>query len=299
MLTCNLQGGLGNQLFQIFTTIAFSLKLSEGFFFQNKHQLTNDTDIQNGATIRYTYWETLLSTLKPFVKDLDKLPKLELYIKEQQFNYDPSILTNLLNSDKHLVKMLVGYFQSSKYFDNYRDQIIRLLKIPNKQLVTKAIHETNINFDNTISIHFRLGDYKKLPNIYPILTVEYYIKSINYVINQTPTNKKTAPNKTILYFCENTDHDDVLQIIHKLQHIFTELIFERADNMLSDWEQMLLMSLCYDNIIANSTFSWWAAYLNPNPCKTVCYPSEWFQSKTGNNTTDLCPEDWSVIDTSL
>jgi hypothetical protein len=292
MLTCNLQGGLGNQLFQIFTTIALSLKTNQSFFFINKHKLTSDTAAENGVTVRYSYWDTFLSNLKPFVKDQDKLPKLELCFKEQSFNYDPSILINLLNNQQR-VKMLVGYFQSSKYFDVYKDKIFQLLKISNKQLILKVLYENKINFDNTISLHFRIGDYKKFPEIYPILTTEYYINSINYVLSQT-TNKNKS-QKSILYFCEDDDFNDVLQIIIQLQHIYTDLIFERAENTLSDWQQLLLMSLCKDNIIANSTFSWWAAYFNPNPCKTVCYPETWFHSVTGNNTLDLCPEDWTSI----
>jgi hypothetical protein len=292
MLTCNLQGGLGNQLFQIFTTIALSLKTNQSFFFINKHKLTSDTAAENGVTVRYSYWDTFLSNLKPFVKDQDKLPKLELCFKEQSFNYDPSILINLLNNQQR-VKMLVGYFQSSKYFDVYKDKIFQLLKISNKQLILKVLYENKINFDNTISLHFRIGDYKKFPEIYPILTTEYYINSINYVLSQT-TNKNKS-QKSILYFCEDDDFNDVLQIIIQLQHIYTDLIFERADNTLSDWRQLLLMSLCKDNIIANSTFSWWAAYLNPNPCKTVCYPDTWFQPTAGYNTEDLCPEDWTAI----
>ena len=289
MLTCNIEGGLGNQLFQIFTTIAISLKTNQSFFFQNKHQLTN------GTTIRYTYWDTFLSGLKPFVKDQAMLPKLDLYFKEQSFAYDATLLMNLLNNQQK-VKMLVGYFQSSKYFDNYKDQIFKLLKIPNKQLILKVLNEGKINFDDTISMHFRLGDYKKLVHVYPILKKEYYINSINYILKQNTTNKT---NKTILYFCEDADFNEVLQIIIQLQHIFPELIFERADNRLPDWQQMLLMSLCKDNIIANSTFSWWGAYLNSNPCKSVCYPSTWFQPKVGHDTSHLCPEDWTAIETRL
>jgi hypothetical protein len=102
-----------------------------------------------------------------------------------------------------------------------------------------------------------------------------------------------------LYFCEDADFNEVLEIIISLQQVFTELIFERADNALSDWQQMLLMSLCKDNIIANSTFSWWGAYLNANPCKNVCYPATWFQTKVGHDTTHLCPEDWTAIETRL
>jgi len=291
MLTCNLQGGLGNQLFQIFTTIALSLKTNQSFFFINKHKLTSDTAAENGVTVRYSYWDTFLSNLKPFIKDQDKLPILELCFKEHSFNYDPSILINLLNNQQR-VKMLVGYFQSSKYFDVYKDNIFKLLKISNKQLILKVLYENKINFDNTISLHFRLGDYNKFPEIYPILTAEYYIKAINYILGQTSQNKQ---KKNILYFCEESDLTEVLQIIIHLQQVFTELTFERVDNTLTDWQQMLLMSLCKDNIIANSTFSWWGAYFNLNHCKTVCYPDTWFHPKAGNDTGDLCPDDWTAI----
>ena len=67
-------------------------------------------------------------------------------------------------------------------------------------------------------------------------------------------------------------------------------------NYIQDWEQLLLMSLCNHNIIANSTFSWWGAYFNTNPGKIVCYPSVWFGSKCINNSTrDLFPENWIKI----
>ena len=293
MLTCNLQGGLGNQLFQIFTTIALSLKTNQSFFFIKRHQLTSDTAVSNGATIRYSYWDTFLSNLKPFVKDQDKLPKLELCFKEQSFSYDPSILMNLLNNQQR-VKMLVGYFQSSKYFETYKDQIFQLLKIANKQQVMKVLYENKINFDNSISMHFRIGDYKKYPEIYPILTTDYYINSLNYILSQS--TEQEQKQKHILYFCEDADLDEVLQIIIQLQHIYTKLIFDRADNSLEDWQQMMLMSLCKDNIIANSTFSWWGAYFNAHQLKNVCYPATWFHPKAGNNTTDLCPNDWNAID---
>lgn len=293
MLTCNLQGGLGNQLFQIFTTISYSLKTSESFFFQNKYQLTNAHDINNGATVRYTYWETFLKALSPFVKDQDKLPNLELFFKEQGFKYDQAILMNLLNNPKK-IKMLVGYFQSYKYFDIYRSAIFKVIKLEFKQIIMREIHKATIDFDSTVSIHFRLGDYKKLQDIHPILTDDYYINALNYIVSLCPTNKSNKI-RTVLYFCEDGDYQEVVTRIYKLQSIFADLIFERADNTLYDWEQLLLMSLCQDNIIANSTFSWWGAYFNTNYNKTVCYPSTWFGEKVGHNTSDLFPEDWVQI----
>jgi len=297
MLTCNLQGGLGNQLFQIFATIAFSLKTSNSFFFINKHQLTTQNEALNGATVRYSYWDTFLSGLKSFVKDELKLPKLDLCFKEQGFNYDPSILLNLLNNHQK-VKMIVGYFQSYKYFDMYKKAIFRLVKIELKQLAMSTIYNKDINFDTTISIHFRLGDYKKLQDFHPILTNEYYIDAINIVLNQRSTNNNKPVNnviKTVLYFCEDDDFDEVLEKIYNLEQVFPELIFVRADNALNDWEQMILMSLCSSNIIANSTFSWWSAYFNANPSKTVCYPATWFGPKAGHDTSDMFPEDWLKI----
>jgi len=291
MLTCNLQGGLGNQLFQIFATIAYSLKTSQSFFFINQYQLTNERDAKNGATVRYSYWDTFLSGLKPFIKDQEKLPKLDLYFKEQSFQYDASILLNLLNNQQN-VKMLVGYFQSYKYFDTYKKAIFKLIKIEVKQLAIYTIHQNNIGFDTTASMHFRLGDYKKLKDYHPILTCDYYINALNLVLKERQTNK---PLRTVLYFCEDTDFDEVLEKIAYLQNVFPDLIFERADNTLDDWEQMVLMSLCSDNIIANSTFSWWGAYFNANPTKTVCYPEDWFGPKAGHNTCDMFPEDWTQI----
>jgi hypothetical protein len=71
--------------------------------------------------------------------------------------------------------------------------------------------------------------------------------------------------------------------------------FEKGTKQLSDWEQLLFMSCCNHNIIANSTFSWWAAYFNSWEDKIVCYPSVWFGPSANHNTMDLCPESWNKI----
>ena len=111
MNSCKLQGGLGNQLFQIFTAIAYSLQYSKPFFFLNNHQLGTGT---NGETIRYTYWDTFLSALKPFLKNMDEIPSL-LFIEEKSFSYE-QLPENL---DRTMGTLLVGYFQSPKYFNKF------------------------------------------------------------------------------------------------------------------------------------------------------------------------------------
>ena len=86
-----------------------------------------------------------------------------------------------------------------------------------------------------------------------------------------------------------------MEKIHILQSKFPEYNFIRGENTLEDWEQMLLMSCCHHNIIANSSFSWWAAYFNSYTDKIVCYPSVWFGHSMNHDTKDLCPSEWIKI----
>jgi hypothetical protein len=278
MITCYLRGGLGNQLFQIFTTIAYAIQLSQPFFFLNNYQLGNG---ENGSTIRYTYWETFLDSLKIFLKNE---PIKMLTVGETSFNYE--------KLPQHYSKdiMLYGYFQSHLYFDECKDTIFKLIKIDKK----KNIINQNVNndFKNTVSIHFRLGDYKRYPDVHPILQVSYYYNALQYLLYET-TNLTCITN--VLYFCEDGDLIEVTEMINELKQGFPELVFERAEPLLLDWEQLLLMSLCKYNVIANSTFSWWGAYLNENIGKKICYPSVWFGPKAAHNTQDLFPTDWTKI----
>ena len=289
MISCKLAGGLGNQLFQIFTTIAYALKYSKPFFFLNNHQLG---DGSNGITIRYTYWETFLSSLKPFLKDINNIPQL-MFIKECKFRYNkiPE------NFEKNTATLLVGYFQSPKYFHMYKETICKMIKLDFKKFILKnktRVFTDILHSNNTlISMHFRLGDYKNYPHIYPILGKYYYHNALSYIVNEI-----TLENVKVIYFCENEDIIDVEDIIQILKVQFPLIHFERANPVLDDWEQLLLMSLCNHNIIANSTFSWWGAYLNDNLDNIVCYPKQWFMPETNKDITDLFLEDWTPISLS-
>jgi hypothetical protein len=273
MLTCHLMGGLGNQLFQIFTTIAYALKNCASFQFIDKKTLGG-----GNCTLRYTYWETFLYRMKPFLTPV--FPPL-VQIKENGFRYNDLDMSAL---GKNQNVCLFGYFQSYKYFDQYSKTIIMLLGI--EEFKTTLFKKYKC--DNFISIHFRLGDYKNIQWVHPIATYDYYMCSLSYIL-EAP-NQPTISN--VMYFCEDEDIDQVKQTIDKLQKDFPQLTFERADNTLADWEQMLLMSCCRHNIIANSSYSWWAAYLNKTPDKIVCYPSAWFGPTIGHDTSDLCPPEW-------
>jgi hypothetical protein len=277
MITCNLVGGLGNQLFQIFTTLSYAIRMKEKFCFLNSES------VGTGITkVRTTYWKNLLYKLKHFLTyDFENF----VIIRETEFRFN-DIITEINKINTNIC--LYGYFQSYKYFQNNYDLICRLLDIKKqKENILKLYNNINSNLENTVSMHFRIGDYKLLPNVYPIMSYEYYKKSLSYVQNQN------IYNLNVLFFCEDEDLDDVNKIIERLQLEFPKNTFSRAPSSLKDWEQMLLMSCCKNNIIANSSFSWWGAYLNTDINKIVCYPEVWFVNDT--DTSDLCPLEWIKI----
>ena len=280
MITCNLMGGLGNQLFQIFTTISHAINIKTRFAFIDVEKLGSGQTI-----VRPTYWDNFLINLKPFTTKA--FPQM-LLIKEAGFRY------NDLNLYKHKTQgqniCLFGYFQSHKYFSENFYKICKMIDLEQikKTVISKSGFTQDV-LNDTVSLHFRLGDYKKIQHYHPIMTYEYYKKSLTFL----KTREQLKNN--VLYFCEEEDLEDVNETITKLKSDFPTVNFIRASNDLSDWEQMILMSSCRDNIIANSSFSWWAAYLNMNPYKIVCYPATWFGEVAGHDTRDLCPMDWNKI----
>ena len=279
MITCNLMGGLGNQIFEIFATISYAIKSRNNFKFIALEKLG-----EGATTMRYTFWETFFSNLKPFL--IKELPRL-ICIKENGFPYQELPLDKMINKDI----IISGYFQSYKYFESNFSIICRLIGLDKmKETLLNKLNLERKDLENYVSIHFRLGDYKKLQDFHPLATYEYYERSLHHIA-------KCKPNITlnIMYFCEEEDIEDVLIKINKLKEVFPSYYFNRGDKTLEDWEQMLLMSCLHDNIIANSSFSWWGAYFNSREDKIVCYPSLWFGESANIDTKDLCPPQWIKI----
>ena len=284
MLTCNIMGGLGNQLFQIFAVIATAFKKKHKFMFQYRSVL----DGAENVTIRNTYWDSILSGIKVFTKP--NYPSQPLVVRENGFRYQN---INIPNGPDDTLYLLYGYYQSYKYFNEYYDMIFnKLLKIEKIKEVVLKKYENEYDLQNSISMHFRIGDYKNLQHVHPIMKYKYYEDSLNYILNY-----KKIECKKVLYFCEEKDLADVLLIVGFLKKIFTDLDFICIRFDIVDWEQMILMSLCKHNIIANSTFSWWGAYLNFANDKNavVCYPQLWFARGVGHDVQDLFPPEWMKI----
>jgi hypothetical protein len=273
-------GGLGNQIFQIFATISYAIKS------KNRFQFLNLTTLGAGSTtVRHTFWESFFSNMKPFL--ISDLPQPIHVIREKGFPYNELPVREMVNRNV----MIYGYFQSYKYFQENYAMIYRILNID--KMKNDLLNNLNLSspeyldLENTVSMHFRIGDYKKIQDFHPLATYDFYERSLLYMQISKPNI-----NFTVLYFCEDCDIDDVLIIINKLTTNYPMYTFTRGTNTLEDWQQMLLMSCCHYNIIANSSFSWWSAYLNTSVDKIVCYPSVWFGKVANNDTRDLCPPNW-------
>lgn len=275
MIYLELMGGLGNQLFQIFCGIAYSFENNIEFkIIRNKFDKVSPLD---NISKRPTYWDNFLINLSKMTCD---------NINILTYN-EPSYIYNKIPIINKNFK-INGYFQSPKYFENYYKSIIEIIQLDKQKTETKEKYKEYFN-NKIISLHFRIGDYTKKPNIHPILDLNYYINAIKFILEKDDTCD------TILYFNEEQDNNTVENMIKDIKKSYPQLNFIQCSNNIQDWEQLLLMSCCQHNIIANSSFSWWGAYFNLNPEKIVCYPNVWFGPKCNNSTKDLFLENWVKV----
>lgn len=258
-ITINIMGGLGNQLFQIFTLIATSMEYGIEFYLPDYKGMLGIDKVSD----RPSYWDYFFKEIKHRIK---KYPIKTIINETSSFSYKKIII------DKNSTTKLQGYFQNDKYFQKYATEIKQILNITEKQNQVKQKYNLN---DKLISIHFRIGDYKANTKYHPILTSDYYIKCFSNIIN------RIGNNYTFVCFFEKNDKDSIVKTINILKHNFRLEIFEKnihfklINTDIPDYEQLLYMSLCEHNIIANSTFSWWGAYLNKNKNKIVYMPQKW------------------------
>ena len=280
MIYCALMGGLGNQLFQIFATIAYALK--NGHIFKFPDSKLFDT------SKRPVYWSTLLSSL------IDNTigsppPLLSLIYNESGFQYQE--IPAIANTESINIS---GYYQSYKYFEDYYGKICDVLELNEKK--NNVFSKFPKEYSSMISMHFRIGDYKHLADYHPVISYQYYKNALQFIMDN---RADISSDFKVLYFCEEENNEEVCIIIDRLAAEFPGLQFIKGEDSALDYEQLLMMSLCNHNIIANSTFSWFSAYLNNNKNKIVCYPSIWFGPALSNYIMDdLCPNSWTKISAS-
>lgn len=263
MISIQLMGGLGNQFFQIAHLISYAKKYNKSFVLPS---LMESTD-------RSTYWHCLFQNLNHHLISPMQLRNLRV-MEEPHFHYAPEFDYG----DDFIFK---GYYQSWRYFHHHRDSILQILNIQEMQENEKY----NLYLDHTISMHFRRGDYHDLSHIHPILKIDYYVRALNHF------STMEIPF-FVYFFYQESDANEVQEIVERLQEMFPLFTFVSGiDGGREDWQQLLLMSLCTHHIIANSTFSWWGAYLGDPEAITI-YPSMWFAQDVLHDTRDLFLSHW-------
>lgn len=281
MISIYLQGGLGNQLFQIYACISYSIKYNKVFMLPlyNQNSVNAKSPHGNGKYDRPAYWDSFFIHLKPFVQENNSIYK---QISRKYSQLSSHTYENIPNMENGLLE---GYFQSYKYFQENEDKIHSLLQIKNWQNQIKLKY--TYDYENLICVHFRIGDYKHT-TYHPIMNSEYYVKSIQFIQESDKIN-------TILCFYEETDKYIVKSILADVTHHLKDLNIEFINTTIPDYEQLIIMSLCKHNIIANSSFSWWGAYLNIHSDAIVCYPdpNAWFQKP--KSMDDMFPQNWKQI----
>ena len=163
MIYIEIMGGLGNQLFQIFTGISYAIDNKTAFKIKfNKAYLISPVD---GISKRPTYWDNFLNSIRGFT--YTERPRLPVFRESEAFKYNkiPSVAEDFI---------LFGYYQSYLYFDNNKDTIKKLLDIDKNRELVKQEMSNFFGDKHPISMHFRIGDYVKASHVHPILDIEYY-----------------------------------------------------------------------------------------------------------------------------
>jgi hypothetical protein len=171
------------------------------------------------------------------------------------------------------------FYQTPKYLNSIKSLLVREISLKNpSDRFNEAVSKIK---KSSVSIHVRHGDYlndEKTKNFHGVLDLEYYKKAYNKL-------KEKQKIKQVVFFSDNIEW-----VKKSFNFIDCEVIYVNHSK-LSDTEELILMSKCSHHIIANSTFSWWGAWLNPNPNKIVIAPKQWTTKKTSDEL-DILPKGW-------
>ncbi|MDW8801297.1 alpha-1,2-fucosyltransferase [Clostridium sp. A1-XYC3] len=269
MIIVPVGGGLGNQFFQY--------ALGRRLAIVNKADVKFQIPVYKQNYYR-NYCLKYFNTIENIAdeKEIEEMKK-RCYISEKYFHFNKEILN--LQGDAYLQ----GYWQSEKYFKDIEEVIRQELTLKNKSSLPNVEMATKIQNCNSISLHIRRGDYLWVPNsiIKELYSLEYYHNAANIVASSIDEPQ---------FFIFSDDMEWVKQNL-KLKYKMTFVDINDNDK---NYEDLNLMSLCKHHIIANSTFSWWGAWLGKNNSKIVIAPRNWFNNKD-MNTSDLIPESWIRI----
>ena len=279
------KGGLGNQMFQY----AFMRSLdsgihkagaSLGFYkdFPMSRHFELDKVFYNVQLKEESRYDEIFNTRYAIWKNKSEADRDQLNVgiwfeeREEEGKYQQDVY-------EQEDCVFVGYWQSYRYFETIKEKIRYEFSFPEE---TVSAINSALNLDaNSVAVHIRRGDYLQAEDMYGnICTNAYYLRAIAYM-------REKIENPTFFFV------SDDIEWVAK-QNLVKDGIYIKSDSFkrYEDWYDMAIMSLAGHNIIANSSFSWWGAWLNQNQQKIVIAPKKW---NNLSNYTDICPPDWIRI----
>lgn len=275
----NCKGGIGNQLFQVFFVIAQHLEYGVNYA----------VNIEECPAFSHYLF---------FYANLKSPLSLTIPLLTYNENREPE-LHALETIGKRESVYFDGYFQDYRYFGKHTEKIKEILHIDwlREKLVARLQHKLDLSLDITrIMVHIRRGDYRNLTCYHPLLGKDYYIESIKHIMK---TVEKNGPIHLFIFSQSRERQEDIQEIIGELNNYtktWVDSIHYVRDYGLTDVEELLLMTWCSHFIIANSTYSWWGAYLSPHCDKIVCCPDVFFGHQLYYiNTEGLYLQNWKRI----
>jgi hypothetical protein len=260
MVSCRLQGGLGNQMFQISAAYALALRNNDTAVFNFNDCYTP----QQGYTSN-KYKDNIFSKV-----NIVNSYTPTVFYQEPKFSYTeiPYVNGMLLN----------GSFQSEKYFIDNKKEILDLFVISDddKEIIKHLVPIFNQTAKPITSVNIRRGDYLNNQNYHIVCSLDYYKKAIEAVGDSYIIFTSDDMNWAVENFGDNENY-----FYPKLK---------------SDILDLTMMSMCNNNILSNGTFSWWGTYLNKNENKITIAPQKWFGPHGHKDTQDIYQKNWVIID---
>lgn len=283
-------GGLGNQMFQYALLRSLQargrqVKGSLGFYrlhpelmqfcltdvFRNVHI---DFEEDNVFDEIYAHWRKIKEDEEKLKRFRENYTERFFWAEQEYGTYDSHVY-DTSNC------VFAGYWQTEKYFKHIRNDLLLEFCFPYGEEKYRRFREKFLNGDNYVSVHIRRGDYMAEPGVYGNLSLSgYYDRAMDYM-------RSRITNTVFVYFSD--DMNWVKKHFSDKDGIYIEAdLFE--DYQM--WYDMSLMSCCADHIIANSSFSWWGAWLNERNDKIVVAPEKWLY---GHRTPDIWCDGWIKI----
>jgi hypothetical protein len=290
MIITKLKGGLGNQMFQYATGRFLALQNRTDLALDHKgYEKTKNSDTPREFELdkfNLQYKKINSSEIHKIKNPSGQVSRIHRAIKQKIFSikhldYSEHFLNQKINKDIYLN----GFFQSEKNFLPIRDVLLKefTLKEEFQSELSKKISGQISAEINSVSIHIRRGDYasdQKTKNYHGTCSLSYYEKAISLI-------KEKIDNPYFYIFS-----DDVEWVKNNLELDCPHKII--SGNNLLIQEELILMSHCKHNIIANSSFSWWGAWLNQNNDKIIIAPTPWVNKKP-NPHPNILPESWITL----